>query len=237
VTSDRLTVGVVTPHAAPGPEIEIPAMSGGRIATVLARTGSPTDLPASTTSAALDQASTAFGRTTLSAVAHASTTTGYVIGHRAESALRHRLSERFGVPAVTSCAAAVGALRRAGVERVQLVHPPWFDADFDDLGPAYFHDAGFDTVVTRAAELPHDPGQVDPAHVVDWVEGHLDDRADGVYLAGNGFRTAPAVDDLEGRTGRVVVSANSALVWGVLVATGTPGGFSGYGGLLRAGAG
>ena len=35
-----------------------------------------------------------------------------------------------------------------GVGRVQLVHPPWFDDEFDELGDAYFRGQGFDAVVT-----------------------------------------------------------------------------------------
>jgi len=151
VTGDRLTVGVVTPQAAAGPEVELPAMTRGRVATVVSRTGSPpeasqapsrtappahAELRASTEPAALDRAAVTFRGKTLAAVAHASTTSGYVIGHRAEAALVERLSQRFDVPAVASCAAAAAALRTHGVGQVQLVHPPWFDDEFDELGAA-----------------------------------------------------------------------------------------------------
>jgi len=90
VTGDRLTVGVVTPHAAAGPEVELPAMTRGRVATVVSRTGPPPEasrtappahavLRASTGPAALDRAAVTFGGRTLAAVAHASTTSGYDI--------------------------------------------------------------------------------------------------------------------------------------------------------------
>lgn len=231
MTRDRLTVGVVTPHAAPGPEVELPAMTGGRFATVVSRTAS---LRASTEPAALDRAAEAFEGTTLTAIAHASTTTGYVIGHRAEAALVKRLAQRFGVPAVASCAAAAAALRKHGVEKVQLVHPPWFDGEFDELGATYFRSHGFDAVVTKAVDLPDDPANVVPQQVIDWAEQHLDDRAEAVFLAGNGFRAAGAVEELELRTGRLVVEANQALLWGILAATGTGWDVTGHGRLLRA---
>ena len=90
MTGDRLTVGVVTPHAAAGPEVELPAMTRGRVATVVSRTGPPPEasrtappahamLRASTEPAALDRAAVTFGGRTLAAVAHASTTSGYDI--------------------------------------------------------------------------------------------------------------------------------------------------------------
>jgi len=175
-----------------------------------------------------------FAGRTLDAVAHASTTSGYVIGHLEETAFVARLSQRFEVPAVASCAAAAAALRAHGVGQVQLVHPPWFDNEFDQLGTAYFRRQGFDAVVTRAAGLPGEPAGVDPQRVIDWLEHHLDDQSEAVFLAGNGFRAAAAVEELELRTGRLVFAANRALLWGILEVTGEGWDVIGYGRLLRA---
>jgi maleate isomerase len=246
MTLERLTVGVLTPHAAPGPEVELPAMTGRRVATVVYRTGSlpassrpapppHAELRASVDPAAHQKAALAFRGTALAAVAHASTTTGYVIGHREEAALVERLAQRFDVPAVASCAAAAAALRGYGVGRVQLVHPPWFDDEFDRLGAAYFRSQGFDTVTTKATDLPGDPAHVEAELVIDWVAQHIEDQAEAVFLAGNGFRATETIEELELRTGRLVVEANQALLWGILAATGTAWDISGYGRLLRAG--
>ena len=248
MTGDRLTVGVVTPHAAAGPEVELPTMTRGRVATVVSRTRPPLSasqppsrkappgraaLRISTEAAAFDRAAVTFAGTTLDVVAHASTTSGYVIGPLKEAALVARLSQRFEVPAVASCAAAAAALRAHAAGSVQLVHPPWFDDECDQLGAAYFRSQGFDAVVTRAAGLPGDPAGVDPQRVVDWVEDHLDDRSEAVFLAGNGFRAAPAVEELELRTSRLVLAANQALLWAILEATGEGWDVPGYGRLLR----
>lgn len=245
---NRLAVGVVTPHMAAGPEVELPAMTSGRVVTVVCRTGSPPEasqaplatvpsahleLRASTELAAIDRAAATFRGTMLDAVAHASTTSGYVIGHRAEAAAVGRLAQRFGVPAVASCAAAVAALRAYGVGRVQLIHPPWFDDEFDELGEAYFRAQGFDAVVTKAVGLPGDPARVELHDVVEWVEHHLEDRAEAVFLAGNGFRAAGAVEELELRTDRLVLEANQALLWGILTATDAGWDIAGQGRLLR----
>ena len=252
MTGDRLTVGIVTPHAAAGPEVELPVMTRGRVAAVVSRTGPPPEsseapsrprprpdhaaLRASTEPAALDRAVATFSGTKLAAVAHASTTSGYVIGPHEEAALAERLSQRFEVPAVASCAAAVAALRAHAVERVQLVHPPWFDEEYDALGTAYFRSQGLDAGATRATGLPDDPAQVHPHSVVDWVEEHIADRAEAVFLAGNGFRAAEAIEELELRTGRLVLEANQALLWGILGATSTGTTVAGYGRLFGTGA-
>jgi maleate isomerase len=250
VTESPLTVCVVTPHVAPGPEVELPAMTQGRVATLVYRTGSPPEaspaqsrttppahavLRASVESAALDRAAATFRGRAFAAVVHASTTSGYVIGRRGEADLVERLSQRFDAPAVASCAAAAAALQAHGVGRVQLVHPPWFDDEFDELGAAYFLSQGIDTVVTKATGLTHDPAHVHPRHVIDEVEHLVEDRVEAVFLAGNGFRAAGAVEELELRTGRLVLEANQALLWGILAATGTEWDVTGYGRLLRAG--
>jgi maleate isomerase len=212
----EVTVGILTPHHAPGPEVELPSLSHGRVRTVVIRAGSPTELGASTEPAALERAAGTFQSSQVDAVAHASTTTGYLIGASREALLVSELARLCDVPAFATCAAAVAALRAGGAERIQLVHPPWFAHAFDDLGVAYFRAEGFDVMATRVEELPHDPALVEPGQVVDWVERHLQDQVDGIYLAGNGFRTAATVDELQRRTGRVVVSANQALLQAVL---------------------
>jgi maleate isomerase len=218
----RLRVGVLTPHAAPGPEIELPALSQGRVSTVLVRAGSPKELGAAIRPEVLEQAASTFRAAQVEAVVHASTTTGYLIGAAAESALVADLARLCGVPAFTSCAAAVAALEAEGVRRVQLVHPPWFTEAFDDLGADYFRSRGLQAAVTKATELPDDPALVTPDQVVDWVLQHLQDDVEGVYLAGNGFRTAAAVDEIQRRTGKVVISANQALLKAVLSNTTSP---------------
>jgi maleate isomerase len=246
VTTDRLTIGIVTPHAAAGPEVELPAMTRGHIAAVVSRTGPATEasqtsstapaqaqLRASTERAAIDRAALTFSDTPLDAVVHASTTSGYVIGPREESLLVERLSRRFGVPAVASCAAAATALQTHGVGLVQLVHPPWFDDEFDELGAAYFRSQGIDVVVTKAVGLPDEPAEVSTQRVIDWVEQHVDDRAEAVFLAGNGFRASGAVEELEQRTSRLVLEANQVLLWRIQAATGARWDITGYGRLLR----
>ncbi len=250
MTIDRLMVGVVTPHEAAGPEVELPAMTRGRVATIVSRTGPPPGaaqtpsrmpptahayLRASTETDALDRAATTFMRTTLSAIVHASTTTGYLIGRHEEAELVEHLTQRFGLPAVASCAAVVAALRAHQLERVQLVHPPWFDRELGQLGEKYFRDQGFDTVLTTAVGLPENPADVTPHSVIEWVDAHVQDQAEAIFLAGNGFRTAHAIEELELRTGRLVIGANQALLWGVLAATGTDWDLTGQGRLLHAG--
>jgi maleate isomerase len=238
-------VGVVTPHAAAGPEVELPDMVPGRVTAVVARVR-PAGADASWTPpsaapglrsladpASVARAAAPFRAGSVEVVAFASTSTSYVLGPRAEAALVEGLRRSCGVPVVASGSSAVAALRACGSRRVALVHPPWFAADVEELGCRYFRDQGFEVSPIRATGLPPDPGAVRPAQVVDWVLRHVGDDADAVFLAGNGFRAARAIEELERRTGRLTLTANQVLLRSILTATGAPWPVTGYGRLLH----
>jgi maleate isomerase len=230
-----LRVGVVTPHAAPGPEVELPELAAGRLTVVLARVrpagadaawAPPTSaagLRALADPSTVDHAAAEFRSGSVDVVAYASTTSGYALGHEGEAALVAGLSRSCGVPAVGSGPAAVAALRACGAGRVALVHPPWFDTEIDELGARYFRDQGFAVTLHKARELPDDPARIRPGPVADWVARHVDADADAVFLAGNGFRAAAAIGELERRTGRPVLTANQVLLRAVLARAPAPG--------------
>jgi maleate isomerase len=241
-----LRVGVLTPHAAAGPEAELPDMASGRITAVVARirplgTASaaspppttPTGLRSLTRGQALDRAAALIRNASVDAVAHASTTTGYALGHRAEIELIEHLRVSCRAPVVASGSSAVEALRSCQSRRVALVHPPWFDDETDELGVRYFRDQGFDVVLSKATGLPDDPGRVRTEQVVDWVARHLDDESDAVFIGGTGLRAAGAIDELERLTGRLVLQANQVLLWSILAVTRTAWEVAGYGRLFR----
>jgi maleate isomerase len=247
VVRTGITVGVLTPHAAAGPEDELPAMAPGLVTAVVTRIRPDDDvagggatppetasgLRALTLPARLDRAAAGFRRGSVDAVAHASTTTGYALGHTAEAALVGRLRRLCGVPVVASASSAVDALRTCGARRVTLVHPPWFRDEMDELGIRYFRDLGFGVTLTKATALPTDPSMVRTRQVVDWVSSHLGDEADAVFIAGNGFCAAGAIEELERQTGRLVLEANQVMLWSILAATRTTCEVAGYGRLLR----
>lgn len=219
-----LRVGVLTPHVAAGPEVELPEMAPAGLEVVVARTSRRHDTAAAI--ARLREAS-------VDVVAHASTTSGYAIGRAAEVDLVERLHQLAKVPVVTSGIAATQALETFGAHRVAVVHPPWFDEDMGDLAVAYFRSHGFDVVVSTATSLPQDPARVRPEHVIDWVSSRVDDSTEAVFIAGNGFRAAEAIEALEHRTGQLVLEANQVLLWSILAATRTTLQVDGYGRLFR----
>jgi maleate isomerase len=240
-----LRVGVLTPHAAAGPEVELPDMASGRVTVVVARVRSADPgavrTPPSTASglramavpSVVDHAATPFRNGSVEVIAHASTSSSYVLGPLAEAALVERLIQSCAVPVVASGSSAVDALRTCGVRRLALVHPPWFDDEIDELGSRYFRDQGFDVSLFKASGVPDDPAQVRPEHVIEWVVRHVGDQHDAVFFGGNGFRAADTIEELERRTGLLVLESNQVLLWSILAATRTLWDVTGYGRLFH----
>lgn len=245
-----ITVGVLSPHTAPGPEVEFPVMAPDRVRVRVARvrdrvpssdgvadpstafTGLDDARRMATRDALHNAASTLFPGD-VDVLALASTGSGYAIGHRAEAALLQALCERWEVPACSTSQSMVAALRSQHSERISLVHPPWFGYTLSHMGSEYFRSQGFEVIDAQLADLHAEPDQIRPAIVVEWVLQHLSDRAEAVVIGGNGFRAALAIDQLENSSGRLVLEANQVLLWSILTSTGTPVSVRGFGKLLE----
>jgi maleate isomerase len=238
--NDALQIGVLTPHVAPGPEEELPAMAPGCLAVHMVRVGTgddpptkPTALRALTAATVLDAAAATLPADSIDAVAYASTTSAYAIGFEAERALVSRLEARLEIPVVATCASAVRALRVLDVERVALIGAPWFDGELNELGTAYFRSQGFDVVCSRSAELSQDPDRIETTAVSEWTSRHVRDETQGIFIGGNGFPTTGAIERLETVIARPVLTANQVLLWGLLARTGARCEIKGYGRLFQ----
>ena len=231
LSKDRvLAIGVLTPHATPGPAAELPDMAPGRVVIRVSRIPaagpdttspgtpptSPSGLRALTAPSALDEATAAFPSGSVDVIGYASTSTGYAIGFDAEADMLQRLSQRWGLPVAGTSLSAVAALQALRVRRVALVHPPWFDERLNDLGAAYFRNKGFQVVSSESAALPTDPRRIEPGAIVEWISRHLSDDAEAVFIGGSGFRAARAIEALEERLERPVVESNQVLLWSIL---------------------
>jgi maleate isomerase len=225
--ADRvLRLGVLTPHLATDPEAEFETMAAGRVVTRVARvsaaavpvsrTGSPPPAVAArvlTRPPLLDDAAVGLVGEGVDAIGYASTSGGYALGYAGEIALVDRLARRAGVPIAGTATSTVLALRTLGVRRVALVHPPWFGQEANELGAAYFRSQGLAVVSAVVADLVADPDRIEAAAVVEWTTGRVPDTAEAVYLGGNGFRMPAAIEALEERIGRPVLTSNQVLLW------------------------
>jgi maleate isomerase len=223
-----IRIGVLTPHEVPGPEVEFAAMAPGRLTVRVARITGTTDLVGSggpvspaelgplTTAPMLDRAAERLVTEPVDVIGYASTTSAYTTGFDAEMAMVLRLSQLTGRPVAATCASAVRALHVLQVERIALIGAPWFAPEFNELGAAYFADQGFDVVSSASAGLSHDPRAVEPTAVCEWASRHIADAAQAVFIGGNGFRAAGAIEALETAIGRPVLTSNQVLLWQLL---------------------
>jgi maleate isomerase len=229
-------IGVLTPHVAVGPEVEFAAMVPAQLTSRVVRvSGDPPTTPSqlrALAGSALDRAARTFAIEPVDVLGYASTSTAYVLGFVAEAAMVARLSAAAGLPVESTCASAVRALRLLAVECVALVEPPWFTAELVELGEVYFQDRGFDVVSSQAAELSQDPRRIEAADVVEFTARGVPDEAQGVFIGGNGFRAAGAIDALERTIGRPVVTSNQVLLWSLLRRVDAPIEVAGYGRLF-----
>jgi maleate cis-trans isomerase len=102
---------------------------------------------------ALENAVGSLSSRSVDALAYASATSAYTIGFSAESAVVSMLSRLLHAPIAATCESAVAALRTLGVQWLAIVGAPWFDAELNELGEAYFRGQGFDVLSSMSAEL------------------------------------------------------------------------------------
>ena len=150
-------------------------------------------------------------------------------------------------PAITTNGLdCLAALRSSGVRRPFLVLPPWFNDTIVAAGVAYYRALG----MTPASHMRYDPGrkwrdlppgelypngmgfeqEIEPLYAQ--IRAACPPEADGVLIAGTGFRCIGILDALETDLARPVISANQASLWHCMRLSGIRTPVTGYGSLL-----
>ena len=224
----RVRIGVLTPHADVGPESELQAMAPDGVGIHASRVpfgamgaGGTMDRTIPLAPVAgfaepphIDDATALLAAAPVRAIGIGFTSTAYVLGADGETAMVTRLEQRScGIPVVSTCAAAVLALRSVRAQRLALVNPPWFDAELDALGATFFTAQGFDVVSHGRCGLPSKQRSINPPELYDWVREHTPDSAEAVFIGGNGCRAVGVIEALEQDLQRPVLTANQVLLW------------------------
>lgn len=182
----------------------------------------------------------------MQAIVFAFTTSSYILGPEGEQALKARLEKRSnGIPVLLTCPAAVAAFNALGVQRIALIHPPWFADDQQQLGVEYFRNQGFDVVYANQMRLrglsvaqPADPlrkfTELYPAELYEFARAQVPATAEAVFFSGNGFRAIGMIAALEEDLGRPVLTGNQVAFWYALRHAGVRQPVNGYGRVFRA---
>lgn len=233
--------GVLTPDFDPVPESEMWAMAPSGISIHASRVARESrDARAFAEPPHVDRAAEHLGGLAPRAILYAFTSSSYVMGAEADATLTARLESRVnGVRVILTCVAATAALRFLGVQRVSLIHPPWFSEAMNDQGKAYFGALGFDVVQCTRIQPARSFTEVAPAEVFEFVSAHTPPNADAVFIGGNGLRAIGAIRALEARINKPVLSANQVLLWDALRTVEKAGSVTRYGTIFsrRAGGG
>jgi maleate isomerase len=181
-----------------------------------------------------DNAIELLARLALNNIVFAFTTSSYVLGTSGELALTARLEKRSkGIPVLLPCVAATNAFRSLAVQRIALIHPPWFAEDTVQKGSTYFQERGFEVVHASHMTPARENTEVNPEETYEWVRSHVPSNADGVFIAGNGFRTIGVIAALEEDLGRPVLTGNQAAFWYALRLAGVGAEVASYGQVFR----
>lgn len=151
-----------------------------------------------------------------------------------------------GVAITTNGLDSTAALLASAVRRPFVVLPPWFNDAAVEAGIAYYRDRGFEP----AGHMRYDPGrkwrdlppgdlypqgmgfeqEIEPLYAQ--IRAACPDAADGVLIAGTGFRCVGIIAALERDLARPVLSANQTSLWHCLRLAGVRGGPDSYGALF-----
>jgi maleate isomerase len=190
-----------------------------------------------------------FGAMRLAAITIGHTSSSVLGGKGWDEAVVAALADAIGTGATitTNGLDTLAALRAAGVRRPFLVLPPWFGEETVAAGARYYTDHGF----APAAHLRYDAGpkwrdvppgemyprglgfeqEIEPLHAQ--IKAGCPADADGILIAGTGFRCVAILEALERELNRPVLSANQASLWHCLRIAGVKAKVQGYGSLFE----
>ena len=167
----------------------------------------------------------------LDAVAYSCTSGTVVIGHEAVVASVH--TARPGIPVATPITAGLAALENFGAYKVAVL-TPYID-DVNGHIVRYMEDKGVQVVALTSFLFPDDNDMAKLPPETIYAAAIEADRpeADALFISCTAIRAVDTVERIEQTLGKPVVTANQALFWQALRATGCELPVTGYGRLLR----
>lgn len=238
-------IGLLTPHSDLIPELEFSKMAPAGVSVHAGRVPFGVSAGATVVGADaaraiaeppyVDEATELLAAAPIDVIVFGFTSSSYISGAMADTELKMRLEEKSnGIPIVIPCAAAVLALRQFEINSMALINPPWFPEETDSLGARYFEKQGIEVVYHAPAdlefgELPTGQIGIEPNAVHDWVKSQVPEKAEAIFIGGNGFRAIGAIESLEKDIGRPVLTANQVAFWQALRISNLQVSVTGYG--------
>ena len=169
-------------------------------------------------------------------VAYGCTTGSFYRGSGWDQEMLAILRAAAGGPAVATSPAVVEALRTFGVRRLSVVtpYPEWNNRR---LRP-YFEGVGFEVLTVDGEPIAAASGNQgindqEPESVVEFATRMCRPQADALLCSCTAWRALEAVDPIEQKLGKPVVTSNQATIWAAFRAIGVDPRIRGYGRLLE----
>jgi maleate isomerase len=161
----------------------------------------------------------------------AHTATSYHLGKDGERELSERLSNKLGIPFISSFGSVVTALRRLDAKKVALATP--YDESLTLRSKTNLESHGFE--VLNFGWLPNVRSIFDETDERVYGLGRSIDvpQAEALFISGVGLPTISVIGALEMDLGKPVVSSASATMWNALRVAGLKCPITGYGRLLE----
>jgi maleate isomerase len=167
----------------------------------------------------------------LDAVAYSCTSGTVVIGYEAIAASIHAV--RPGIPVTTPITAGLAALESFESQTIAVLTPYVDDVNGPIVG--YIQDNGIEVVGLTSFNLAddNDMAGLSPEAIYNAALEADRPEADALFISCTAIRAVDALERIEQTLGKPVVSANQALFWQSLRASGYQSAINGFGELLR----
>jgi maleate cis-trans isomerase len=169
-------------------------------------------------------------------IAYGCTTGSFYKGPGWDTEMLARIERAAGVPAVATSPSAVAALRFFGAKKLSVAspYPQWNNAKLR----AYLEAMGFevfnvDGEPVAAKAGPQGINDQDPESVIAFASRVCRPEAQALFCSCTAWRALEAVEALEKRTGKPVVTSNQATIWAAFRTIGMRQPIHGFGTLLE----
>lgn len=165
-------------------------------------------------------------------VGFACTSASFFKGEGSDAVIAESISDKAGVPAVTTSTAVVEALRSIGARRIAVATPylEWiFEAERDFLQAAGFDVTGINGMERRGGADIH---TISAGEIHDLVADVDSVEAEALFISCTDLPALSLIDEIEAHHGKPVVTSNQATFWGCAKVAGVKP-IEGYGQLLR----
>ena len=182
----------------------------------------------------IDTAAKYLTQAEVDAVAYCCTTGSFYRGPGWDVEIIEKLEAASGVPAVATTPSVAAALSHIGARKISVVtpYPQWNN----DRLREYFTAKGFEVLnvdtPADASVFGFNMCNHDPETVLEFGVERCLPEADTLLVSCTGWRSLEVVEELEARTGKMVVTANQASIWCLLNKMGWDASISGCGELL-----